>query len=805
MSKSITFAHDMNTEITKKKFFAAALALGTAVPSWADTALADSSRVYDLDEVVVVSQNKEYQKLRQQPLSSTVLTSNELTSLGIRDVRELSDYVPSLAMPQYGARYTSSIYVRGIGSRLNEPSMGIYIDNIPLVNKAAFNSHLYETDRVDVLRGPQGTLYGINTEGGLIRMFTRNPMDYQGTDIRLSVGTHFYRKAELAHYHRFGDRLALSVAAFYNGQNGFFRNLTTGERADKSNEGGGRLRLVWQPSKRLRIDLTGDYQHVKQNGFAYGLLDDVTARATQPATNPQSDYLRHLLNTGLSVKYAGDQADVNYTLSWQYLKDDMTMDIDYRPENYLMMQQQQLQNALTHELVHKTHQIGAWQGTTGFFFSHQWLKTVAPVGFGTEMNRFLSKQIEDYAYYGMLNSMAKRMGQEAAAATIARAGGVHITMEMQDIPGRFYTPQTNYGFFHESNIKLTDRLTATLGLRYDVAQSRIDYNTSAVASLDESVMGTRVQAMVSSLLEHSEEASFEQWLPKIALTYRLDRSGSNIYAIVSKGYRAGGFNIQMFSDILQAEMRNEARTARGAVTIEHDMARYNDIRNTIMYKPEESWNYEAGTHLNLWGNRLHMDLSAYYMQIRNQQLSVFATQYNFGRAMVNAGKSYSCGIEATLRGSAADNRLNWSVGYGYTRAVFKEYQDTIVIDDVETPVDYQDKRVPFVPEHTLSANADYRFDIGGSLLQSVTVGAGVTAQGRLWWDEANTYGQKFYAVGNARVEADMKTVKVGLWARNLTNTNYNTFAVESKVGGSMARFAQRGNPFQMGVDVNIHF
>ena len=397
MSKSITFAHDMNTEITKRKLFAAALALGTVAPSWADTALADSSRVYDLDEVVVVSQNKEYQKLRQQPLSSTVLTSNELTSLGIRDVRELSDYVPSLAMPQYGARYTSSIYVRGIGSRLNGPSMGIYIDNIPLVNKAAFNSHLYETDRVDVLRGPQGTLYGINTEGGLIRMFTRNPMDYQGTDIRLSVGTHFYRKAELAHYHRFGDRLALSVAAFYNGQNGFFRNLATGERADKSNEGGGRLRLVWQPSKRLRIDLTGDYQHVKQNGFAYGLLDDVTARATQPATNPQSDYLRHLLNTGLSVKYAGDQADVNYTLSWQYLKDDMTMDIDYRPENYLMMQQQQLQNALTHELVHKTHQIGAWQGTTGFFFSHQWLKTVAPVGFGTEMNRFLSKQIEDYA------------------------------------------------------------------------------------------------------------------------------------------------------------------------------------------------------------------------------------------------------------------------------------------------------------------------------------------------------------------------------------------------------------------------
>ena len=62
-----------------------------------------------------------------------------------------------------------------------------------------------------------------------------------------------------------------------------------------------------------------------------------------------------------------------------------------------------------------------------------------------------------------------------------------------------------------------------------------------------------------------------------------------------------------------------------------------------------------------------------------------------------------------------------------------------------------------------------------------------------------------YRTTENRVEADMKTFKVGLWARNLTNTNYNTFAVESKVGGSTARFAQRGNPFQMGVDVNIHF
>jgi outer membrane receptor for ferrienterochelin and colicin len=112
-----------------KKMMMTAFAVCTMLPVMAvtetETVVADTSRVYDLDEVVVVSQSKEYMKLRHQPMSSTVLTDNEIGSLGLRDLREISDYVPSFVMPNYGARFTSSIYVRGIGSRVNSPSMGI--------------------------------------------------------------------------------------------------------------------------------------------------------------------------------------------------------------------------------------------------------------------------------------------------------------------------------------------------------------------------------------------------------------------------------------------------------------------------------------------------------------------------------------------------------------------------------------------------------------------------------------------------------------------------------------------------------
>lgn len=767
--------------------------------------MSDSSRVYDLDEVVVVSQSKEFYKLRQQPMSSSVLTSTEMGKQGIWDLSDASAFVPSFVMPAYGSRYTSSMYMRGIGSRINSPSIGIYVDNIPLMSKSTYNTHFYGLDRVDVLRGPQGTLYGVNTEGGLVRIFTKNPMNYQGTDIKLSVGTHFHRKAEAAHYHKFNDKLAVSLAAFYNGTNGFFRNEYNQERADNMDEAGGRLRLIAKPTSRFTIDLMTDYQYVRQNGFPYGRLDDELKYAANPSTNWQSNYKRNIVNTGLNLSYSGDKADVAYTASWQYLNDDMLMDIDYRPIDYMHMQEKQLQNTITQEFVLKTKRLGIWQGTTGLFFSHQWLKTNAPVFFDPEMNRYLSTQIEDYAYNGMLNSMAKRMGKEAAAAMIARAGGCHVSMETETIPGLFHTPQTNYGFFHESNLNLTDQLVATLGFRYDINQNTIDYATSAVAHLDEDVMRTVVKPNITSMLEHKESASFEQFLPKVGLTYRMDKYGSNVYAIVSKGYRAGGFNIQMFSDILQGELQQAAKTARADVEIPHDVTAYNNIRNTIQYKPEESWNFEVGTHLNLFNNMLHFDLSAYYMQIRNQQLSVFATQYGFGRMMVNAGKSYSCGLEATLRGSGFDNHLSWTVSYGFTHAKFKEYMDSLKVNDEVVPVDYHNKYVPFVPQHTLSANVDYRLDFNGSILRGVTFGVNMTAQGKTYWDSANSYGQKFYALLGAHIDADLSPVTISVWGRNLTNTNYNEFAIDSNFGGETLYFAQRGNPFQMGVDVSIHF
>lgn len=749
------------------------------------SSLADSSKVYDIDEVVIVSQPKETMRLRHQSLSSTSLGSFQIQKLGTRDLRELSQYIPNFTMPNYGSRLSSAIYVRGIGSRVNSPAVGIYLDGIPVMSKAAFNLHNYQISRVDVLRGPQGTLYGQNSEGGLVRMYSRDPFQYEGTDVKLSYGSHYYRNVEAAHYQRINNRFALSLAGFYDGQTGFFRNQTTGDRADKYNEAGGKLMLKSRWNRNWNVDLLANYQYVDQNGFPYGELDLETGKAALPAYTFPGVYRRNNLISGINVNHISRYYKFYSTTSYQYLKDRMLMDQDYLAANYMSILQEQLQNSITQELtITSNHPVGGvWDWTAGGFFSYQWLKTNGPVYFNEAMTDPIAAAIKKQ----MEQAMSGRPGMTAMPP---------ITLDVtMGAPGLYHTPQWNLGFYHESNIALGDHVNLTLGLRYDLMHTSIEYDSQAFMTMAATVMGINAANTLRSVLDGKAKDDYQQLLPKLGINYKIDHLGSNLYITVSKGYRAGGYNIQMFSDILQSELNaNRHQAMRGDYDVPHTPEDYEKVNNTIAYKPETSWNYEAGAHLNLFDNMLHLDLSAYYMQVRNQQLSVMAGNYGFGRMMVNAGKSHSCGLETALKGQLLDGNLDWAVNYGYTRAKFDEYKD----GEGDAAQDYKDKYVPYVPQHTLAAMVDYR-------LKKLTIGANVNAQGKTYWDNANTYAQKMYAVLGAHIDYDFGVVQLSLWGRNLTDTNYNTFAVDNAATGKKRYFAQRGNPFQCGVDVKLHF
>lgn len=774
-------------------------------------ALLDSSRVYDIDEVTVVRQSKDRFLLRRQPISSTMLSAVELSAAHIADLRDVASFVPNFVMPKYGSRYTSAMYVRGIGSRVNSPAVGIYSDGMPLIGKSAFNTRFHDVARVDVMRGPQGTLYGLNTEGGLLRLYTRNPLTDQGTEIRVGGGSYSSADVDFTTRHRLSDKVGLSLSAFYSADGGFLTNSTLGTDADKSQEAGARMKLVLMPTAGSYVNILADYQYTHQNAFPYGELNTTTGHLSAPSSNHDGKYRRNILNAAIEAGCTLGNMSLVSTTSYQHLYDFMTMDIDYMPQDFLQMKERQRQNAITQELILKNNDNGSWRWTTGLFGSQQWLHTNAPVFFNSDMDNFLSENIRRPMYAAMLGSFTQRFvgqgmpleaAQKAAEQAIERAGGVSVAADMKDVPGLFDTPTLNLAIYHETTLLLNSRLTATLGLRYDWNRTAIDYHTSAALDCAVSVMGRTENISITSSLADKAHSSWGQLLPKASLAYTIDNQNSNLYATIAKGYRAGGFNIQMFSDILQTELSNHGNS-RQSIDITHTEQDYQNIIETISYEPETSWNYEVGTHLNLPSGRIQIDAAAYLMQVRNQQLSVMAGTYGFGRMMVNAGRSTSYGLEVSLRGHALSDRLTYSASYGFTHATFRHYTDSIRTADGTQAVDYRGKHVPFVPQHNFACTADWQIPVSASSLRSLTIGFNVSGQGRTWWDEANSVSQKAYATLGAHILADFGKLTLDIWGSNLTNSRYATFAVSSQATGPTQWFGQKSQPIRFGADLRL--
>lgn len=191
-------------------------------PLWADER--DTLRTVQMDELVIVATPKETRVLRELPVASSHLSQQMMRAKQVVGIKSLTAVVPNLFIPDYGSRLTTAVYIRGIGSRINTPAVGLYVDNIPYIDKSAFDFNYADIEQIEVLRGPQSMLYGRNTMGGLIKIQTKSPFTYQGTDIRLGAATYGDYNASLTHYHRISSRFAFSAGGFYEHGGGFFKN-----------------------------------------------------------------------------------------------------------------------------------------------------------------------------------------------------------------------------------------------------------------------------------------------------------------------------------------------------------------------------------------------------------------------------------------------------------------------------------------------------------------------------------------------------------------------------------------------------
>ena len=777
----------------------------------ADELPKDTLRVIDVEEVVVIASPKENRKLREQPTAVTLLSQQDMQANQVTSIKSLTGLVPNIFIPDYGSKLTSAIYIRGIGSRINTPSVGLYVDNVPYIDKSAFDFNYADIERIEVLRGPQGTLYGRNTMAGLIRVHTKSPFTYQGTDVRLSAGTRNQYSASLTHYHRISDKFAFSAGGFYGYSGGFFKNSFNNKKIDDVNEAGGRMRAIYFPTENLKVDFTVNYEYSDQGGYPYfytGRVDpeeekDRSKHIGKISINDNSNYRRNLLNTGLNIEYQAKSFILSAVTGYQHMKDRMFLDQDFTEQDLFNIEQKQRLNTISEEIVFKSKPGKNWQWTTGAFGFYQWLKTDAPVTFKREgIETMIEKNVNNI--FASFPPNAPEMSMKVNNAP---------TLEVSD---RLNTPTLNGAIYHQSTFSniLVKGLSFTAGLRLDYEKNSIKYDCSSDINFDfnlhmdmpaprppvnVSIEGMDAPSVLVGKLNHD----YFQLLPKFALQYEWKKNNS-VYATVSRGYRSGGYNLQMFSDLVRKDLKNAMITT---LADQKALANYKDmllgfvdpidVKGESMYKPEYTWNYEIGSHLTLCDGKLLADLSAFYMDTRDQQVSHFV-ESGAGRITVNAGKSRSYGAEAALRASLTKS-LTLNASYGYTHATFKDYE---TIDDNNVAVNYKDNYVPFTPMHTFNIGAQYLFNMASRCwLDQIQIDANYNGAARIYWTEQNNASQPFYGTLNARVAFNKGRGQIALWSRNTLNKKYATFYFESMGNG----FMQKGRPIQLGIDLRCNF
>ena len=816
-----------------KKNILIALTLLTTGTAWGEDLPKDSLKVVDIEEVVVIATPKENKKLRELPAATTVLSQKDMQANQVNSVKNLTGIVPNLFIPDYGSKLTTSIYIRGIGSRINTPSVGLYVDNIPYIDKSAFDFNYADIERIDILRGPQGTLYGRNTMGGLIKVHTKSPFTYQGTDIRMGAATYNNYNVSLTHYHRISDRFAFSTGGFYEHTGSFFENSArNNEKVDKSNAGGGRFRGIYMPTSNLKIDMALSYEYSDQGGYPYyytGITPSAITEAKKNkkeitedradyigkiSYNDRSSYYRGLLNAGVNIEYQAQNFILSAVTGYQNLKDRMFLDQDFTERDIFNIEQKQRSNTISEEIILKAKPGKRWQWATGAFGFYQWLHTTGPVLFKEEG---VKTMIEDNA-------------NNAFAAMEGKGPTMRMTLHNPtlSVGGTFDTPTLSGALYHEStfNDLFTEGLSFTAGLRLDYEKISMKYNSVSTPVDFDFDLSMAMGPASLNLSDHNMKAptsfvgklstDYLQLLPKFAIQYEWNKR-NNIYATVAKGYRSGGYNIQMFSDLSQTEM---SRSMMNAIMESPNLGKHPqygavfeqmlgsripnepDIKKSTTYKPEYSWNYELGSHLTLWEGKLWADLAVFYMDTRDQQISQFAAS-GLGRVTINAGKSHSYGAEASLRASVT-NELSLNASYGYTYATFTDYiiNEADKDGNLTVKADYNGKYVPFVPKHTLNIGGEYAISCSSrSIFDRVIFQANYNAAGRIYWTEQNDVSQAFYGTLNWRANLEKGNAMISFWARNFLDKDYAAFYFETMNKG----FMQKGRPVQFGIDLRCRF
>lgn len=790
----------MNTGFIKSVISFFCVFAGTLTLSAVDVEPVLSDTVRELDDVMVTA-IKQPSRLNLQPVAITLMGGEQVRRWRVTSMKSLSEIAPNFYVPDYGSRVTSSIYVRGIGARMDQPVVGMNVDNQPYLNKAGFDFDMTDIERIEVLRGPQSALYGRNTMGGQINIYTLSPMKYQGSKVMATLGNGPTARLAISHYAKFSPKLAMAFVGDFYFTEGFYANKYNAKNVDAEKSLNLRWRTVWTPSKSVTVDNAATFNLTRQAGYAYEFIDTKTINY-----NDTCFYRRNTYSDALTVKWNIGDVNMSSITAFQYLDDNMTLDQDFLEFDYFTLTQRRKEWTISEELMARGS-VNNYSWLAGVFGFYRHTSMSAPVTMKSDgISRFIDGNVQT-----QLDKIVN-----ANDRIPVRITDFHITESQLPLYSDFKLPMWNFALYHQSDLQL-ERVRFALGARLDYETMKFSYKSDASAgyayklAMNPAMPPIDVNSRGPVVIDNSGELQQHFWelLPKFTVAYDmpwLDKS--NVYISVGKGFKSGGYNTQMFSEVLQQELMNNMRAdmmssmsgsmpGGGRADMPSMSATESagansdpDVDDITSYAPEHSWNYELGAHLMPIDKKLTADIALFYIDCRDQQITMFPSENTTGRITTNAGRTRSFGVETQLRFTPTD-RWNLTASYGYTNAKFREF--------VDGKSDYSGNYVPYAPVHTLFVSGTFNHEAGKQW--HLAYNLNLRGVGRIYWNETNDFAQPFYAQLGASVTASKGWLSFEAWMENITGTKFNTFYFQS-VGNT---FVQRGKPRRFGITLRVNF
>ena len=709
----------------------------------ANQAVAGAGATQDTD--IIVTARRRAESLQDVPIAVTAYSGEALERQGALDITDLSDTTPNVTLEaSRGTNSTLTAFIRGVGQQDPvagfEAGVGIYLDDVYLNRPQAALLDIYDVERIEVLRGPQGTLYGRNTIGGAIKYVTRR-LDPNETDIRVRANLGTYDQADLivsastplSQYARIGA----SVARLSRG--GFGDNLNTGQENYNRDLWAGRATLEIEPNADIFVRLSGDYtkdNSLPRNGHRLipgrlsgaPVLDDVfdtRAGLVKPKQDIQS--------YGGALRFearASDEVTIKNILAYRQDRTATPIDFDSLPAADVdvpaIYRNKQLSNEF--QVLYEGESL---QGVVG-------------------------------AYY--LDANANNVFDVILATTGALIG----------VPG--FTASTfgdvdtkTWALFGDFTYRFTPQLAVSLGGRYtnDKRSSVVIKKNLINGPLPElGGNGVQLGALVSNF---AGEKTFKEFTPRASITFE-PTDEHTFYASYSKGFKGGSFDPRANSP--------QAGDSDGDGDI--DAA---DIFEFFLFDPEKVDSYEVGYKASLFDRRLRLALAGFYADYTDVQVPgsvgcVVGGIPTFCGVTENAGAATFKGLEAEMLATLArdlsgpGSRLNVSGTLGYLDAQYDEF--ITAVGGVATDVsDF--RRIQNTPKWTLSGTLDYATPIGNGDLSASTT---VSYRSKTFQFETPSpfLDQPGYALWDASLvwTSANDRYTIGLHAKNITDKEYRT-------------------------------